>query len=290
MTIRHVIFDVDDVLVDTDLAVAAAERAIVEPLSQHLPRDIAERVGLALTAGYERLIRALRSGRQDRDLDAWVGRIHAHQRAVTDAGYEPKLWSRESLVAIALEDVGVSLDGAIVSEAVRHYWRVVADRTVINADARRAVAIFKDRGISVHLATNSDGTLLYSDDVRAFVYDPAHALARKLERLACLGELGLEARDVSIGDPIGKPKRAFFEKVLTELGAKLGEAIAPDEVLAVGDSLTHDVLPLIALGARRGAWLVRAEVGRAPRPVEGEPGVMSIGSLDLLPRLAGVEA
>lgn len=287
MSCRFAIFDVDDVIVDTDRAGALAERAVVEPLRKRIGDGAAARVREAFSNGYDILRTQLRrpAGEEGEEFAQHHARIRGWQESILAAGFELKLWSRDSLLAIALEDAGVPVTGDLVTAAADEYWRVIAEKTRIHDDAALIVPRLRARGIAVHLATNSDGFLRFDPRVHAFTYDPAYAATRKLARLACIEQIGLSGQDVSVGDPIGKPKRAFYERVLEDFSAKIGDRIDPAQTIAVGDSLTNDVLPFLALGVKRGAWLVRAREGRPHEPLEGHPGVDVIGRLTDLEQL-----
>lgn len=283
--IEYVIFDVDDVVIDTDSAGAAAEAAVYEPLAKYLSPAKARAATAGLAEGYEILRRQLRrpAGEKPTEFTAHESKIRRWQRGVLEDSHELKLWSRDSLLAIALEEAGAEVRGPVVAAAVDRYWEALRDETRVSDDAKRIVGALRARGIAVHLATNSDGFLRWDEARKTFAYDPDEAVKKKIARLGKLSELGLEPRDISVGDPVGKPKLAFFEKVLRELGAKLGKTIDPARVYAVGDSLTNDVLPLIELGAGGGAWLVRKDFGQPPTQLPDHPKVMKIGTLDHLP-------
>lgn len=285
--VRAVIFDVDDVVIDTDRAGALAERSVAEPLAPLLGRDLADQVQAGLSRGYDTLRVQLRqpAGVKTPEFAAIEARIHGWQRGVREDGFEVKIWSRDTLLAVALEDLGVPLRRELITPASDHYWRVCARETRLHEDAIASVAELSARGVAVHLATNSDGFLSYDEAGRTFRYDPGYAAARKIERLALIRGLGLGPPDVSVGDPIGKPKPEFFTKVLRELSAKVGSPIGAGEVIAVGDSLTNDVLPLIGLGAPAGLWLVRADAGREPRVLEADPRVLVAGDLSAVARM-----
>jgi FMN phosphatase YigB (HAD superfamily) len=282
MKIEYVVFDVDDVVIDTDAAGAAAEASVYEPLSKHLSAEQARRATDGLAEGYEILRRQLRSpaGEVAEEYTIHLEKIRRWQRGVLEAGHEIKQWSRDSLLAIALEECGAPVFQDVVTSAVDRYWSVLAQQTRVTEDAKRLISLLQSRGIAVHLATNSDGFLVFDESSRSFRYDPEDAVKKKIARLGKVSELGLSERDISVGDPIGKPKAAFFEKTLAELGAKLGKIIDVTRVYAVGDSLTNDVLPLVELGAAGGAWLVRKNAGRAPTVLADNRKVTVVGSLD----------
>src|SRR5262245_4212989 len=126
--IKYVLFDVDDVVIDTDAAGAAAERSVADPLSKLLSEELAERVARGLSEGYEPLRRQLRrpAGERPDEFVAHEAKIRRWQTGILAAGHELKLWSRDSLLAIALEDAGIAVRGELVTPAVDHYWRVLA--------------------------------------------------------------------------------------------------------------------------------------------------------------------
>jgi FMN phosphatase YigB (HAD superfamily) len=253
---------------------------VFDPLRSEIVEEMAEAVSRAFSRGYDELRQQLRRplGLEAESFRAILARIAAWQKGVLGAGFELKLWSRDSLLAIALEDAGVEVTGRRLAAASESYWRVLAERTRVHEDAAAIISDLRDRGVAVHLATNSDGFLRFDEGAQTFRYDPAWARARKLERLAAIWILGLSDRDVTVGDPIGKPNPAFYESALAEFAAKLGSgAIARECAIAVGDSLTSDVVPFLEAGVARGAWLMRTPVTLPASNVH--PGVTVIGSL-----------
>lgn len=244
---KHVIFDVDDVMVDTDAAGVAA-MAAVDP-----------RIAALLQRHYETLINHLR-GLQPPEYPALRRRIEGWQRGFA----EVKQWSRECLVAICFEDLGVTPTAALISASAGAYWRTVTEKTVVYPDARELARRLLGRGITIHFATNSDGFLGFDEAARRFTYDPVDSARRKVERLALLREVGMNEGNITVGDPIGKPHPEFYERALAGLDR--------GATLVVGDSLTNDVLPFLKAGARHGVWLRR-------HGGEGEQGVTAVKTL-----------
>jgi FMN phosphatase YigB (HAD superfamily) len=233
--IRCVIFDVDDVVVDTDAAVRAANASV--------ERVLGKSVSDAFGRSYETLIAQLR-GQAAPEYPRLRARIDAWQKTLS----EVKQWSRECLLAIALEDAGEAPTFARVDAAARAYWQELTDKTVVYEDALALIRVLKQRGIGFHFATNSDGFLRLDDQLRTFVYDPDDSARRKLARLHMMREM--TAENTTVGDPIGKPKPAFYERVMQRAKADAAHT------LAVGDSFTADVKPFMALGTK-GVWLKR---------------------------------
>ena len=143
----------------------------------------------------------------------------------------------------------------------------------------RGIAIerFRTLGAHVHLATNSDGFLIFDEGAQTFLYDPEDAVAKKRARLGVVQEVGVLPEDVSVGDPIGKPAPAFFEAVLQEI-KKRGCSAPLDRAVCIGDSLVNDVLPLMALGVTRGVWLLKEHTGPSVAVPE-HPGVIKLRDL-----------
>lgn len=244
---KHAVFDVDDVMVDTDAAVVAALRAL-DP-----------RIGPLLKTHYETLISHLR-GENPPAYPPLRKRIEAWQRELT----EVKQWSRETLVAICYEDIGVTPRKADIEREAGAYWRAITDETVVYEDAAAMARACLQRGISIHFATNSDGFLGFDEAKRTFTYDAEDSARRKIARLGLLRPHGMHEGNITVGDPIGKPHPEFYEKALRGLDRAA--------TLVVGDSLSNDVLPFLKAGAAQGVWLRRHGGG-------GEQGVPAVRTL-----------
>ncbi|MCB9650813.1 MAG: HAD family hydrolase [Deltaproteobacteria bacterium] len=287
MTLEWIIFDVDDVVLDMDQLSQVAERAVQDALTEPLGADAAARVYQGLHAAYDTLRAELRAtaGGASEAHRRLIARFEGWQQASLQAGHELKQWSRQSLLSVALEDAGLPARPEWVELGARAYWAAVAEGTRILPDAQRAVAAARAAGLGVHFATNSDGGLTFDPASGTYGYDAAEATRQKVARLDALLALGFTRADVTVGDPIGKPHRAFYEAVLTDVAAKAGAPVDPGRVAAVGDSLTNDVLPLMRMGAERGAWILRKSEGPTPAEVPEAPRVWRIRSLDELGRL-----
>ncbi|MBL8955637.1 MAG: HAD family hydrolase [Myxococcaceae bacterium] len=244
---KHVIFDVDDVMVDTDAAGIAAMAAVDARIAPLLQRH------------YETLIANLR-GLNPPAYAPLRRRIEGWQQGLS----EVKQWSRECLVAICFEDLGVRPTRELILREAATYWRVVTEKTVVYPDARELAGRLLARGITVHFASNSDGFLGFDEATRRFTYDPAEGVRRKIQRLALLREVGMHEGNITVGDPIGKPHPEFYERALSGLDR--------GATLVVGDSLSNDVLPFLKAGARQGVWLRR-------HGGEGEQGVPAVKTL-----------
>ncbi len=279
MSIELAIFDVDDVVIDMDEAAQVAEGAVRERLCAHLSLELADRVSAGLGEGYDVLVQQLRgeAGRRDEAHERLLSRLRWWQRGAIERGFELKVFSRHTLLAAALEAERVPVTAAIINDVMDAYWAAVRDASVILEGARWAIERCRALGAHVHLATNSDGFLIFDEAAQTFYYDPEDAVRRKRERLGVVQQLGVEPEDVSVGDPIGKPAPAFFEAVLTDIRGH-GCHAPLDRAVCIGDSLVNDVLPLMALGVTRGVWLLKERTG-PPEPLAEYPGVTRLSDL-----------
>ncbi|MBI4818009.1 MAG: HAD family hydrolase [Deltaproteobacteria bacterium] len=254
------VLDVDDVVLDMDRSRPVAEHALGASLSDRYGSTRGESLRRAVVAGYEILRRQLRApaGTIAEGYPEFLARITHWQRGLVAAGHRPKVFSRETLLAIALEDHALPVEALVVRAVVDAYWEALASASRVYADASALISTLQARGAKVHLATNSDGFLHLSEGT--FVYDPADARLRKWARMEpALMTIGITVEDVTIGDPVGKPEPGFCARTLERFRVR-----APDldltRTLAVGDSVSNDVLPFLAAGVARGAVIVREPV------------------------------
>jgi FMN phosphatase YigB (HAD superfamily) len=264
-----VIFDVDDVLISMDRACRAGEAAVGAALLGHVGAEKAKAVADGVSAGYHTLIEHLRVASPKTGLERYRvlrGRIEGWQRGVVEAGHEVKQWSRDTLIALALEDAGLEVGSELLSVAAAGYWQVLGDSAEVFEDAITIVRELRAANVAFHLATNSDGFLTFDAKRRTFVYEPARSAQAKVARLHRLLEtLELDPSDVTVGDPIGKPSAEYFQRVLADVDAKLGRPIERARAMAIGDSLSADVLPPLSIGVGHGVLLDRSgRIGALP--------------------------
>lgn len=86
-------------------------------------------------------------------------------------------------------------------------------------------------------------------------------------KLARFPEIAHHATAVVVSDEVGvaKPNRAVFDHARSEASEAVGRALAPHEVLMVGDSLSSDIEGAVGAGWRA-AWL-RGDASEAPAGV-----------------------
>ncbi len=278
---KFIIFDVDNVIIDTINAAPFAESALGIALSEQLGSESGDRVRSDFKSNYENLTKQAKAdaGVLHEDFQTLKGRIENWQAGVLCEGWELKLWSRETLLAIALEKNGIPVTKTLIDAALDPYWAALTKESKNRSDVAEALEGHRKAGVAIHLATASDGFLDFNEREQTFVYNPQNAVRRKMNRMTILRELDFEEHDVSVGDPIGKPDARFFTRVLQDFETKLGRKIDLSQTLAVGDNLSDDVLPLLELGVARGAWLVSENGMGGPELLEGNPSVGIVNSL-----------
>ncbi len=283
--IEFAIFDVDNVIIDTIDAAEKAQWALGEALTHFLDADSAKRVENRFVFHYNTLAEQAKAGAGviEKNFTTLLGRIKAWQQGVLGDGWELKLWSREVLLAIALEQSDIPVGKALIEDCLQPYWTALTKESKIRPDAVETIERCRQSGIAIHLATASDGFLDFNDKEKTFFYHPPTAVRRKLDRMKILQKLGLRDSDVSVGDPIGKPDERFFSQVLLDFEIKLGRKIDLGRTLAIGDNVSDDVLPLLKLGVARGAWLaVHANIKGKPILLDNNRRVDVVNSLTKL--------
>ncbi len=278
----YVICDVDDVLLQMGQIAHLTEASLIEPLTRHfgaVQGEVVQREFMR-TIGIMRQQLGQPSAVACDGYQEIMARMAWWQRGVTEADYEVKVWSRHALIACALEACALPVTAAVVHDVVDHYWAFIAQHATVYPDAAALIRELWRADIPVHLATGSDGFLIFDEPRQTFVYDPEDAVQRKLDRLQGLYELGFRPEHISIGDPVGKPSPAFFHTVLRDFTQHLGREVDLGQTVAIGDSLTHDILPLLELGAGRGVWLQRETSASKPPTDSPHPNVEVVTQLD----------
>lgn len=259
MDFRYAILDVDDVLLTTQQAEPRAARALLEALSAYLDSEKAAAVHREFVAHWRTLQRRHWSCAETAEDDyAVLEQSIAHwQRGVTEQGYQIKLWSRQVLLACALASQRVDVSERLVRGVTEAYWQEMAESVKVHPDGVAAIQRLGSTGCQVHLATDSDGFLVFDESEQTFTYDPEASAREKIHRLRALWSLGLGPRDVTIGDPIGKPDPEFSKRTIAEFSGKVGHAVDVRRTVVVGDSFARDVEPFLRVGVAFGVWLVR---------------------------------
>jgi FMN phosphatase YigB (HAD superfamily) len=281
MDFQYAILDVDDVLLATQQAEPEAAQALLVALSEHLDVEKAASVHRVFVDQWRTLQRQhWRCAETVSDDYVVLQKRIAHwQRGVIQDGYEVKPWSRQALLACALASHGVEVSEKLVRSVTEAYWQDMAGSATVHPDAAVALDRLRSMGCRFHLATDSDGFLVFDESRQTFSYDPEASAREKILRLRALWRLGVGPGDVTVGDPIGKPNPEFCRRTIVDFSEKIGHDIDIRRTVVVGDSLSRDIEPFLSLGVASGVWLVRELAGGKP-PRCSHPAVAVVGSLD----------
>jgi FMN phosphatase YigB (HAD superfamily) len=280
MDFRYAILDVDDVLLATQQAEPGAARALLAALSERLDHEKATAVHREFLDQWRTLQRQHWSGEEtvSDDYSALLQRITHWQRGVIEQGHEVKPWSRQALLACALASQGVEVSEELVGGVTEAYWQEMAGSVTVHPDAAVTLDRLRAAGCHVHLATDSDGFLGFDESRQTFLYDPEASARAKIRRLRALWRLDVDPRDVTVGDPVGKPSPEFSRRTIADFSEKIGHDIDVRQTVVVGDSLSRDIEPFLRVGVAFGVWLVRERAGgKAPRCSRSDVAV--VGSL-----------
>ncbi|MFA6533659.1 MAG: HAD family hydrolase [Patescibacteria group bacterium] len=241
-------FDIDDTLSDTSDVSAAATVGIERVVAKKFGDEIALVIRNQINNYYNLMLFAGRI-KEDSDWDRIGGKsefenlyksIQDCQQSVIEKFGAPKKWSREVLLKLAADKIGVKLDPEFIYEAVDAYWIELSKITSVFPDALELLNAIKEKKRPIYLLTSSDARLKMNPDGQ-FIYDPEYSEALKRERIELLRDKGVVFDSLIIGDPEDKPHKDFFEKGLARATADLGSKIDMEKVIIVGDQFANDL-------------------------------------------------
>lgn len=159
------------------------------------------------------------------------------------AEHGARVWSRETWIYLVGQRLGKELTHTELEAGRDSYWKTLTDNSIFYPDAEIFVKYLKDRTIPLILMTGSDAILEVSSGP-TFHYNPTFSDSYKRKRLTIL-DFG--AKEIIIGDPIDKPNKAFFNRVL-----QVAEPfnITKEKTLFMGDSIRSDLEVPQELGYR----------------------------------------
>ncbi len=153
-----------------------------------------------------------------------------------------RIWSKESMIILAAEDVDYDLDSATLIRARDAYWKTRTEKSLSYPYTKNLYSFLDENKIHFHLFTGSNSVLHIADDM-SLSYEPEYSAEYKRNALA--SHLPPIVESLIIGDPIDKPDPRFFEKVNKKVQESLN---IPDDketpfgdITVVGDSLRNDL-------------------------------------------------
>lgn len=275
--------DVDDTLTDTRSMHHHAAAALTGDLRAYMSRSSAASVATRFREIFDELILTHQrgpgpGGKQDEPSADLEARIHDRQKDISAEWGVTRMFSREVLLRIAVEDCQASLSPAELGRCVDRYWQYMRENPIFFPDAIRFSRTLASHGGAVYLMTSSDARYRPQADGR-FSYDPDDSRNDKEQRLRNFRGYGLEYSRAFIGDPVDKPSPEFFRQAFTGIAEDLERPLESFSIMAVGDSYRSDIkTPLSLLDSAIGILYRR---GQAETKIEAER-VMSIGDFDVI--------
>lgn len=242
-------FDVDDTLIDTAITSLDASGGIRDIFAKHYDIE----TGIKIQQEFNVMFQSMMEGYRIKSEFEWknakvkkeyfkqiLSDIESRQLSVKEKYGAIKKWSREVLIKIASDKLGLKTTPKIIKEAANAYWDMLTEMTFIFSDALELINKIKENKRPIFLITSSDARLEMKEDGQ-FVYDPSHSEKLKMERMELLKERGIDYDLVSIGDPEDKPHLDFFEKGINLAEKYLGQKIEAKNSIMVGDSFAGDL-------------------------------------------------
>jgi len=272
------IFDVDDTITDTRAMHHEAVEPVAQALSQYLPAELARATANRFGDIFDHLLarhqqqRGVTSGSES--ASQLEERARSHQQEILKVWGTARLFSREVLLQIALEDCGGNLNPRQLRSCTDAYWDFLSSNPILFPDAVQLIQELAHRNISVYLMTSSDAH--YNAQTNGqFTYSPEDSRSKKNRRLKKLREHGIQYVRAFVGDPVDKPTEEFFQLVFAGVSDDLRQDLDDSPIVVVGDSYKSDIeTPLRLLNTAAGIWYRK---GQNKAEAERER-VFSVGS------------
>ncbi|MER6561841.1 HAD family hydrolase [Streptomyces sp. NPDC001027] len=283
------LLDVDDTLTDTRAMHHDAAESLASELSGSMTTSLAASVARRFREVFdELLVLHQQASTADRaalnSVKELESRVRGHQVDIRERWGTTRLFSREILLRVAVEDCGASLPPEELNRCVDRYWDHMREHPLVFPDAARFSRRLASRSMPVYLMTSSDARYHECDNGQ-FSYDPRVSRRDKRKRMVNLRDHGISYASSFIGDPIDKPSKDFYEFVFSGISRDLDTPLQSLSIVVVGDSYRSDIqTPLelrdssVGVLCRREQSAVRVEADR----------VLSVGDFDMLTRMLDV--
>jgi FMN phosphatase YigB (HAD superfamily) len=283
------LLDVDDTLTDTQSMHHYAAESLASQLSASMTTALAASVARRFREVFDELLLLHQQVSTDdnaalnsaKELES---RVRGHQVKIREEWGIARLFSREILLRIAVEDCGASLQPEELNRCVDRYWDHMREHPAVFPDAARFSRRLAAHSTPAYLMTSSDARYHECDDGQ-FTYDPRVSRKDKRNRMVNLRNHGINYASSFIGDPIDKPSQDFYEFVFSGISRDLDKPLRSLSVVVVGDSYRSDIQTPLKLSdstvgvlCRRDQSAVRVEADR----------VLSVGDFDMLTRMLDV--
>lgn len=253
--------DIDDTLIKTTSITQDHKNALKDALDK-LGINKAEEIVVDFSANYTKLYSSHQGkflGTQDQKaLDIFVKRLKDLEKFIIDKYGEIKIWSREAALYISAEKYGIKLSNSDLSNLSNTLWDKIAQNASFYTDTLPFLDYLKKDKVPFYLISASDCRLTLDEKTGYFVYDPQYSRDLKLKRFTMLYQIGVDKKQVFVGDPYDKPNPWVFSEALNQAKKDVGGRFTS---IMIGDSVKNDLLPAKEAGIDKLIWLKRDKEG-----------------------------
>lgn len=242
-------FDIDDTLIDTAKNSVGASEGVREVFEARFGSEIGRNIQARFNETYNLMYQGY-TVKNDSEWDRVPGgreaferlneRVAECQKAVVEKYGMHKKWSREIMIKLASDDLGIHVTPELVHEAADGYWMTLARLSDPFPQALDLVRNIKAHRRPLYLITSSDARLKMGEDGQ-FEYTPEYSEALKRERIVILRDKEIDYNALSIGDPEDKPHLDFFGKGIRKAEEDLGHPLDLGNTIMIGDSFAGDL-------------------------------------------------
>ncbi|MFD8436597.1 hypothetical protein ACFV2I_16035 [Streptomyces microflavus] len=277
------LLDVDDTLTNTKAMHHRAAEALTSSIAKHMAEPLAIAVSDRFRQVFDELLLVhqqspISGNGKLHALEELESRVRQYQSKIFEKWQFNRLFSREILLRIAIEDCGASLSPDDLHRCANQYWDHMQKNPLVFPDAIRLSQRLASQGTPTYLMTSSDAR--YRERaIGEFTYNPRESRSDKRHRMLNLKKHGINYSKAFIGDPIDKPSEEFYNLVFTWISEDLRQPLKSLFIVVAGDSYRSDIqTPIellqssIGILCRRGQPTIKAESDR----------VLSISDFDIL--------
>lgn len=276
--------DLDDTLTDTAGSHESAALGLEDSLRHDFRPTKARHIVQRFSEVFDELLQIHQAHAEDEDHDSKPTddndlplRVDECQKDIRIRWGGIKKFSREVLLFLAAQDVGVHLTPSQVDSYTDLYWRNL-DLSLNFIDG--AVELTQEVGrigVPLYIMTSSDARLSLNTNGQ-FIYRPMRSKQFKQDRLRHLRERGLWYVDAVLGDPIDKPDPRFFEQ-LRQLAAHQAASADLHQIVLIGDSYSSDLETPLEMWKEAQAVLFKSGQRTSRREADR---IISIGEMSSL--------
>ncbi|MBS1266268.1 MAG: hypothetical protein MAG795_00235 [Candidatus Woesearchaeota archaeon] len=139
------------------------------------------------------------------------------------------MWSRGLRLKYLFNKYSIKSEGKEIKNIVDEYWKATGVEFQVYEDSKKFLRNSKNPRFII---TSSDGILNFKG--QRIIYNPEYAIKKKIQRLKLQGICKfIPPERIFVGDPIDKPKKGFWEKVLKAANTQPKNCIVVDDSIKV---------------------------------------------------------